>query len=225
MRLKVLRSIIVLGLVVVGVTSLGACLTNGSDAPDAITYQGPVEMSIEPDRNLMGTDIRYIGITEDDRAEFQIDDKRALKKTGDSLNWEGHPAESVELSFKLRVLTISEEKVRTVGTVRVQIEEIMPEKATINEEIPVRISLPVTYHVANEKAIPGTTLTYQGEDEENGAQLGGLAEERYPYRRVGDSVVWEGRLCEGVFLRLNARVLYFSEETLRIGGVATLWIE
>jgi len=52
--------------------------------------------------------------------------------------------------------------------------------------------------------------------------LGGI--DGYPYRKLADSILWEGKLREGVFLRLNVRVLLISDDSLRVGGMATIWI-
>lgn len=52
--------------------------------------------------------------------------------------------------------------------------------------------------------------------------MGGI--DGYPYRKLADSILSEGKLREGVFLRLNVRVLLITDDSLRVGGMATIWI-
>ena len=52
--------------------------------------------------------------------------------------------------------------------------------------------------------------------------MGGM--EEYPYRKTGDSILWEGALRDGVCARLDLRVLQFDDKGLRVGGLVTLWI-
>ena len=79
----------------------------------------------------------------------------------------------------------------------------------------------MAYNVARGKYIPGTLVKYLGKEKE-GAHLEGV--EGHPYRKIADSIVWEGKLRENVYLRLNLRVLFITEDTLRVGGMATIWI-
>ena len=78
---------------------------------------------------------------------------------------------------------------------------------------------PVTYHVRKGHYIPGTLVKYVGRTEE-GIELEGV--EGYPYRKFGDSILWEGKLRERVFLKLNVRVLLITEDSITVAGTATL---
>lgn len=202
--------------------NLGACLERQPEA-DTLVYKGPVELSIDVGTTLVGTDILYVAALEDGRAEFQIDGTTATKKVGDSLNWSGEPMPGVALTFKLRLLIINEERVHAGGAITLTVTETAPEGSEVDESLPIRFAVPVTYGVERGELIPATAITYEGRDEANGAVLGGIDE--YPYRQVGDSVVWTGRLREDVYLKLDLRVLYFSETTLRVGGIATIWLD
>ena len=81
--------------------------------------------------------------------------------------------------------------------------------------------LPVVYRVERGEAIPGTTITYEGQEPE-GARLGNV--EGYPYRRVGDSILWEGKLLPGLWLDLLARTALIGEDQLDVVGTADRWI-
>jgi hypothetical protein len=81
----------------------------------------------------------------------------------------------------------------------------------------------VGYHVQRGEVIPGTVVTY-AENTPEGARLEGL-DEGYPYRKLGDSIVWEGKLREGLWLRLDLRTALVTDEVLDVVGTAELWIE
>ena len=69
--------------------------------------------------------------------------------------------------------------------------------------------------------VPGTTLVYEGEQDQ-GAELSGT--NGYPYRALGDSLIWIGRLRGNVIVRYSLRVAALSENSLRLLGTAELWI-
>jgi hypothetical protein len=98
----------------------------------------------------------------------------------------------------------------------------MPEAASIPTEPLVKYSnAPVTYRVEKGDYIPGTLVKYLGKTEE-GIELSGV--EGYPYRKLGDSIVWEGKLLAGMFLQLNVRVLFIAADFIRVAGTAALLI-
>jgi hypothetical protein len=57
---------------------------------------------------------------------------------------------------------------------------------------------------------------------EEGIELEGV--EGYPYRKFGDSIVWEGKLREKVFLQLNVRILLITESSITVAGTATVFL-
>ena len=222
---KYVRFVRNLALLVIALLMLGALASCFSrrDAPEnALTYKGPAEISLKPGETLAGTDIVYVGLA-DGMAEFTIEGQRALKKAGDSLDWKGAPADGVQLSLSLRLLLLTDQTVHTGGTVEVVIANAVPAGQPVTSESPIKFGVPVTYGVDRGKMIPGTSISYEERDEDRGAKLGGV--EDYAYRKTGDSIVWEGRLRDNVWLRLDVRVLFYNETSLRVGGVATLWLE
>jgi hypothetical protein len=183
-----------------------------------LIYTAPFETGIEKGANLPGTGIRYIGLS-DKGAEVLIDDQTACKQKGDSLDWKGNPVQNVELDLTLRVLWFTEETLYVGGTAKATVQDPIPEGAFI-PEAPVGYSnAPVTYQVQKGEHIPGTLIQYVDKTEE-GIELSGV--EGYPYRKIGDSIVWEGRLREKVYLQLNVRVLFIAESFINVTGTATL---
>ncbi|HIC93787.1 MAG TPA: hypothetical protein EYP09_06010 [Anaerolineae bacterium] len=189
--------------------------------PSELTYFAPYEVAIEAGSDLPGTGIRYVGLS-DRRAELLIDGRRTLKQKGDSLDWEGSPAEGTSVDLSLRILWYTAEKLHVAGTAKVRVSNPTPQVAPIPTEAATQYSnAPVAYSVARGKYIPGTLVKYLGKEKE-GAHLEGV--EGHPYRKIADSIVWEGKLRENVYLRLNLRVLFITEDSLRVGGMATIWI-
>jgi hypothetical protein len=199
---------------------LAGCQNNTSTG--ALVYKGPVEFAVERGKNVPGTDIPLAGIA-DKTAEFTIGGQRALKKVGDSLDWKGATGKGVLLDLNLRVLLVSEQSAHLGGTASVEIESPQPQSQAIDGDAGTKFVMPVTYGVDVGKNIPGTLISYQERDADKGAKFGGIAD--YAYRKMGDSLVWEGKLRDNVKLKLDLRVLFFNENSVRLGGTATLWIE
>jgi len=216
-RLTLIRVALVATVVLVA-----GCLRRPGRQPGSLTYRFPTKLTVAVGTNLPGTDIRYERLTEDG-ARVIIKGQSALKRKGDSLDWQGSPAEGVSVDLKLRVAWHTEDDLHLVGTAKIVIENPNPRTMPIaSSSDDIEYVGPVAYGVAKEAAIPGSPVTYQGQTAE-GARLGGM--EGYPYRKTGDSILWEGVLRDDVYARLDLRVLQFDEKGLRVGGMVTLWIE
>ncbi len=183
-----------------------------------LVYAGPTEMRLRAGETLAPTTIVFVGVT-DGRGQFIIDGMRATRQIGDSLDWDGEPLPGVRLSLRLRVVWYPGQEAQLAGTVRIEIDGAQAVAGDVDEEAPIRYRVPVTYRVARGTAIPGTTVTYNGESD-RGAELQGLNE--YPYRKIADSILWEGYLRPDVGLSVNLRVAYFNANSLEVAGVATV---
>lgn len=209
-------TLVVLGLLL---SLLPACQRQPPGGPWELLYTTPFETGIGKGSDLPGTGIRYLGLS-DKGAEILIDDQAAFKQKGDSLDWKGNPVENVDLNLSLRVLWVTEQTLHVGGTARATVRDPMPEAVSIPAEPPVKYSnAPVTYRVEKGDYIPGTLVKYLGKAEE-GIELSGV--EGYPYRKLGDSIVWDGKLLAGVFLQLNVRVLFIAADFIRVAGTAAL---
>lgn len=211
---KLMRKWLALGAILLLLSSCGV------EWLDRLPYAGPVEISIDQGKFLPGTEIQYLGKTEDG-AQVSIDGKLANKKIGDSLDWKADMASGVSVDQTLRVALISEDTLYTAGTVRVIVDNPRPQPEPVNSAAPVSFGLPVGYHVEKGKAIPGTTITYLGKTE-LGAHLGNI--EGYAYRKLGDSITWEGRLRPDIWLELDLRTVLITENQLDVVGTVDLWI-
>lgn len=211
-----MRKWIVFGLMLV---LLAGCDTN--EWTNRLPYAGPVEKSFDQGQFLPGTPIQYLGKTERG-ASVSIDGKAAIKKMGDSLDWRGDVLRDVNVDQTYRVALVTEDTLHVAGTVRVIVTRPQPEAGPVNSEASIHFTLPVGYHVDKGTVIPGTTVTYVAKTEQ-GAELGNL--EGYAYRKVGDSILWEGKLREGIWIELNLRTVLFTDDTLDVVGTADLWIQ
>lgn len=197
---------------------LSAC--GAQNWQERMAYSGPTEIRVEQGSFLPGTDIQYVG-ENSDGAQILIGGQRATKRIGDSLRWEGEMVPGVTVDLSLRIVFITQDTLQTAGTVHVNVEGAQPAVEAADTSAAVHYVLPVVYRVEKGAAIPGTTITYEGQAAE-GARLGNI--EGYPYRRVGDSILWEGQLLPGLWLDLVARAALIGEEQLDVVGTADLWI-
>ena len=200
---------------------LATCMPGKGAQDAALAYSGPVEIGINQGEYLPGTDIQYLGKIEEG-AQLSIGGQQALKKAGDSLNWKGDLIDGVAADLSLRVVLITEDEIHVAGSAEVAIADPAPQPALPNELAPVHYKLPVAHRVKKGAAIPGTVFIYAGRTEQ-GAHLANI--EGYPYREVGDSIVWKAKLQEGVWLELLLRTVLITDTTLNVAGTADLWIE
>jgi len=195
-------------------------LLRAGQNPTTLTYKLPTTITVPVGDVLPGTNIRYQGMS-GESARVLIDDQEALKRKGDSLDWKGTPLPGVSVEVKSRIAWYTDRELHTVGTAKIVVEQISPRAGAANKSSPMQYSGPVAYGLAKGATIPGSSVTFVGKTAE-GAQLGGMA--GYPYRKLGDSVVWEGMLRDRMSIHLELRVLQFDEKSLRVGGLVTLWI-
>lgn len=195
----------------------GACDGQSSE----LNYTAPFEVGVTAGNFLPGTELQYIGMV-DDRAEVYIKGQRALKQKGDSLSWKGQVGQGVSLDLESRVLWFDEATLHIGGTAKVAVKDASVRAATLPETAPLTFgNAPVAYTVKKGERIPGTLLTYKKKTDE-GAELGGTDD--YPYRKAGDSIVWAGAVKENVWLEIDVRVGVYTDQTLTVAGLASIWI-
>lgn len=197
-------------------TLLAGCSFGGGDG--TLTYNGPTEQTIAMNESLPGADIRYVGYSEDG-AVVLIDDMQAIKKVGDSLDWKGTPVSGVKVTMTQRIVAANTERLQTVGTVRVDIDAAQPELATYPDNPAYEYKAALTYTVRRGDVIPGTLITYKGKTD-NGAEFEGVS--GYPYRKLGDSVSWSGRLRANAYIDMTLRVTVYTEDFVTLVGLADI---
>ena len=194
---------------------------NGKSSAE-LTYTAPFEIGISAGNFLPGTELQYMGMA-DGMADVHIKGQRALKQKADSLSWEGQVREGVSLDLDLRVLWFDESTLHVGGTAKVRVKDADVRAATLPETTALTFgNAPVAYTLKKGETVPGTLLTFKGKADE-GAELGGTDD--YPYRKVGDSIVWSGAIRENVWLELDVRVGIYTGQSLAVAGLASVWIE
>ncbi len=188
---------------------------------DHLTYAGPTELTIRAGKFVPGTRIQFV--REDEKgAEVLIEGQKATKMVGDSLQWSGQVTDGVSLKANLRILHISPEQMITSGLITLAVAKPHPQPGRADKNRPVRYTLPVTYKVDKGSTLPGTTIRYAGTEKDKGARLEGI--EGYPYRAIGDSILWEGTLRPNVDIALNVRVLFYNDSFMQVLGTATIGV-
>lgn len=200
--------------------------------PDTISYLVPAyTTSLSPGERVPGTQLTYIARS-GDAFEVEIDGQRAIKRPGDSFYWSGIIAPSVYANYRLRLASTVFGALPVAGPVEVVVffPQPLQEAALIDPPEGLKFSnIVLDYRVPVNERLPGTTLVYEGLElqglagqETRLARIGGLA--GYPRLAVGDSLVWNGRLRDNVWVRYNLRALAFDEASLRLVGTGELWI-
>ncbi|MFZ0545837.1 MAG: hypothetical protein WAM60_10395 [Candidatus Promineifilaceae bacterium] len=222
--------------VVLILSTLGCVLNEFVDSPtvtpspvestDYLTYTAPAyNVTLSAGQTVPGTRLQYISRS-DSVYNVTIDGQPLNRQGGDSLPWQGVVAPGVFAKYNLRITpSFGVDGLIAAGPVELIVLNPLP------SEIP---NLPVTtadaYYYANivvaesialGDAVPGTTLVYSGQTNQ-GAAFSGTTQ--YPYRALGDSLIWLGQLRDNVYIRQNLRVITFSDELLRLGGTAEIWI-
>lgn len=199
---------------------LAGCTIGMSGSSTRLKYTLPTTISVGVGKNLPGSDIRYERMSAEG-AYVMIKGQRALKRKGDSLDWDGTPVPGASVRLRLRVAWYTEQELYLVGTAQVTLEAVRPRVVPIVTTAQIKVSGPVAYSVSKGGKIPGCTYSYEGRTDD-GAILGGV--DGYPYRKAGDSIFWEGELSDGAYARLDLRAIQFDDRGLRVGGMATLWV-
>lgn len=190
----------------------------GAGPASTLTYSGPTEQTVPMGQMLDGSDIRYVAYS-DEGAEVTIGGQRAIKKIGDSLDWKGSPVAGVDVALALRVFSANSQRLIAVGTVRLTVHDAAPAGAQFPDKPLYSYQVGVTYNVRRGTTIPGTLISYEGKTDE-GAKLGGVS--GYPYRKLGDSIGWEGRLRDNAYLDMTLRVIAYTDDFIQVGGLATV---
>ncbi len=193
------------------------------DAPaGAIAFAGPTERRLDVGQAIPGTDIRLVGVSEAG-AEFQIAGLRSLRTVGDSLDYDGpwSGAQDVGYNLRLRIYRLGTDHVRVAGVHRVEIRGIQPTPGPVSLDGGNQLLLPYTGQAGRGETLRGLTYGYQGMGD-RGAELFGLPEGEYPFRKTGDSIVWTGLLRPDIPVRYSLRVAHYSDSTLRVVGTVKL---
>ncbi len=189
---------------------------------NTLVYDAPVSLTIRNGNLLPGTSIAFGGKTQTGAARVLISGLIAAKQTGDTLDWQGTPAPNTNVKLTTRIASYDEQAVTLVGTAHIEVSNLVlqPERSPITGTM--EFLAPVTYSIGKNLTVPGTSVSYVGPSAQ-GAQFGGI--EGYPYRKELDSLQYIGRLNSRTGLRLDLRVLSYSESNVLVAGTANIRIQ
>jgi hypothetical protein len=120
----------------------------------------------------------------------------------------------------LRIYHIGDDYIRVAGVHRLVIERIQPAVQEVRlDDSAVKVAYTALVDVGD--PIHGTTYRYAGQDD-RGAEISGLPQADYPYRKIGDSITWIGTVRSDIPARYDLRVLFYNETQIQIGGLVTL---
>jgi len=191
--------------------------------PNTLVYDNvPVSLTIKTGTLLPGTSIAYQGKTETGQAKVLITGMLAPKQVADTVDWQGTPVPNVNLKLTTRVASFDEQALTLAGTARIEISNVTVQPGGTPSTPQSEFNAPVTLSLKKDELIPGTKMAYAGSTPD-GARFLGL--EGYSYRKQFDSLQYVGRLNPKVFLRLELRVLSYSETGVVLGGTANIKIE
>src|SRR5512136_1587466 len=112
------RWLFLFAIVTLGVSACTQQLPSG-----AVEYSTAFERAIPAGQSLPGTDIKYIGKTEQG-AQMSIGGQAALKRTLDSLTWHGEPVPGVSVDYDLRIISFDDKLLQTGGTAKVVVSNV-----------------------------------------------------------------------------------------------------
>jgi len=185
--------------------------------------RGPAEQRIQLGQRIPGTDIALVAIDGTD-AEFRIDGLRSVRTVGDSLHFDGDwpGIDGVQYNLRLRIYRIGSTNVRAAGVHQLRIQNVQPVARDI-DTFGSAMRFPVVESAAVGETIRGTSFTYLGQTE-RGAEIGGLPAGEFPYFKTGDRIRWQGMLRPDIPIAYNVRVAWYNADTIRIGGVARVYL-
>lgn len=189
--------------------------------PGGIGYAGPTEARINVGEHLAGTNIVLTAVNSDG-AQFEIAGQHSVRKIGDSLDFDGAwpGASGAQYTLRLRIYIVADTYIRAAGVHRLVINNIQPvmDNSTLSKTI---LKFPFTAGAKKGELFAGLSLRYGGSDD-HGGQIGGLPEGDYPYRKIGDSILWKGHVRADIPVEYNVRMLFYNADQAQIGGVVTV---
>lgn len=198
-------------------------LPTAKSEPGTLSFRGPTDKKIEVGERIPGTDIELMAIN-DGVAEFYFSGLRSERTRGDSLDFAGPWPDTSDVTYnlRLRIYNISSSNVRAAGVQQLIVSKIQPTDAP-PQKARIELKFPHAASASVGEIIDGTTFGYVGQHE-RGAEISGLPEGDYPYRKTGDSITWNGLLRADIPIEYRLRVLLAREESINVGGTVAVYL-
>lgn len=191
---------------------------------DTLAFIVPLySITLEPGDTIPGTHLTYVA-QQGDAYDVTIDGLAATKRSGDSFIWRGVVGPGVVARYNLRIGAAVLGRLLAAGQVELSVLSPQPvemSEAPLSDAALHYEGIAIQYLIPQGRAIPGASLVYEGQVEE-GVKLSGI--NGYPYRALGDSLIWIGQLREGSIIRYSLRVASVDDRGLQLVGTAELWV-
>lgn len=190
---------------------------------DTILFTAPYDVQLREGAMIPGTNVRYVQSVGDVH-ELSIDGLQAYRQVGDSVTWRGIVAPGVFADYRLRLRSDFGGGLHAEGEVSLAVLNPAPVEIPPTQTPDASIhfaGMPINYFVPEDHRVPGTTLVFQGVQNDL-AELSGTAS--YPFFARDDSLLWLGKLRDNVHVRYNLRVSSLSQNGLGLSGTAELWV-
>jgi hypothetical protein len=188
-----------------------------------LSYDAPISLVVKTNATLPGTSIKYAGKSAAGGAQVLIANQLAPKQAGDTLDWQGSPVPSVNVKLNGRIASFDDQSITLVGTARVDIADVtIKPSGTPPTNAMMEFNAPVTYSISKNEFIPGSNIAYGGSTSD-GAKFLGV--DGYAYRKTLDSLQYLGRLNPKVSLKLDLRILSYTDAGVVLGGTANIKID
>ena len=236
MRIQVSRNLAISTILVMLLFASTSCSLPliGSDenatpthSPDElVTFKIPLfNKNLSPGESVRATQLIYIG-RDGPAYKVTIDGQEALKRVGDSFQWRGIIAPGVASHYNLRISpTFNQSDMLAIGSVELNILNPVPvqldDPGADSTAALYFNNIKIDHQVVLGGQVPGTSLVFE-EMTIDGARFSGV--KGFPYRRVGDSLFWSGRLRENGTADIEMRLASLNEERVRLIGLAEIWI-
>ncbi len=170
-----------------------------------------------------GTLLTFVDKQSSDIFNVKIDGLDAVKRPGDSFNWQGIVAPGTYATYLLQLLpSLNDVQLLANGSVTVSIFDPTPREATFperNDSSLIYQNIEIDYLIPQGVTMPGTTLVF---DREESGLVTFSGTEGFPQYALGDSLRWEGFLRDNVFVTHDLKLIGMETNGLRVQGTATL---
>ena len=216
--------LVTLGCAISDIGATPTPLPRPTATPDGnmIHFTAPYATVLTPGTSVPGTGIHYQGL-ENGVYLFSIDGSPSYKQLNDMILWSGVIAPAVIGDYSLTLTSAGGADLFTEGSVYLSVLNPAPLEIPITSLPPPPAdftNMPVAYYVPVGRRVPGTTLTYIGQ--QNGAALFSGSGTHTSYL-PDNSLTWSGRLTDKVLLRYDLVVDSVSDDELALSGFGHLW--
>ncbi len=189
---------------------------------DQLRLRGVNRDTIQPGKNLPGTDLVLVEIRESDAVFAKPGGETAVRRFGDSVKFDGPWANVSDTDYNVsgRIIRVNPGDVHVVSVYSITISDTAPARAPLA----MTPGTPYTLVLRARTGAPirGTTLHYRGRTDSGDARVDGLDGDSWGQFSAMDSIRWSGLLREDLAVSYNMRILFYTDTDIYLGGTVQL---